>query len=180
MSRALSYSPQLPQAARGEAPLKAAAQAGSQAAASTSWTHDPDAAPSTAWSSSCPSSYSAVNPNITFTQNPDGSVEVSWPNQGPDIWYWFHWQDDTSYPGIWNKNEFWAQGPNADGFVYATPAGAKASTGTTISQVFTLPTQMPTVTNPGDKFSFWVQAFAAGNGKVISPDSLVRLLTHGR
>jgi hypothetical protein len=169
---ALSYSPQPPQlAARGKAQLKAVSHAVRPAASGTSWTYDPDAVPSAAWSSSCPSSYSAVDPDITFSQNPDGSVEVSWPNQGPDVWYWFHWQDDTSYPGVWNENELWTQGPNADGFTYATEAGATASTSTTISQVFTLPSTSPTVTQPGDKFSFWVQAFAAGNGKVISPDS---------
>lgn len=148
-------------------PAMALSRAGSLAAASISWTYDPDAVPSATWSSSCPASYSAVDPNITFSQNPDGSVEVSWPNQGPDVWYWFHWQDDTSDPGIWNENEFWTEGPNADGYLVAPPAGAAASTSTTISQLFALPAG----TNPGDTFSFWVQAFAAGNGNVISPDS---------
>jgi hypothetical protein len=163
---ALSYSTQV--AARGEAQLKAASSTGNQpAAADTSWTYNPDAVPADAtWNSSCPSSYAAVDPDITFTQNPDGSVEVSWPNQGPDVWYWFHWQDDTTNPS-WQENELWTEGPNADGYLIAPPAGAEASTSTTISQVFPLPPG----TQPGDTFSFWVQAFAAGNGNVTSPDS---------
>jgi len=161
----VSFGPRV--AARGEAQLKALPLSGSLAAASTSWTYDPDAVPSVTWSSSCPASYSAVDPDITFSQNPDGSAEVSWPNQGPDVWYWLHWQDDTSYPGTWTENEFWTEGPNADGYLVAPPAGAEASTSTTISQVFALPTG----TNPGDTFSFWVQAFAVGNGNVVSPDS---------
>jgi hypothetical protein len=164
----------------GKAQPKAATPAGSeQAAASTSWTYDPDAVPSPtawsaasggptwSWSSSCPSSYAAVDPNINFNQLADGSIEVSWPNQGPDVWYWFHWQDDTSDPGTWNENEFWTEGPNADSYLIAPPAGALASSSATIFQSFPLPAE----TNPGDTFSFWVQAFAAGNGNVISPDS---------
>ena len=163
----VSFSPQL--VARGEAQLKAVSRAGSQAAASTSWTYDPDTvpAPTSQWSGSCPTSYPAVDGNISFTQNADGSLEVSWPDEGPDVWYWFYWQDDTSDPGTWNENLFWAEGPNADGYLIAPAAGTVPSTSTLISQIFALPTG----TNPGDKFSFWVQAFAAGNGKVISPDS---------
>jgi hypothetical protein len=160
------FSPQM--AARGGAQLKAA-RAGSQAAASTSWTYPPDAVPPGTWSGTCPGSYPAVDPQIEpIIQNLDGSVEVSWPNRdGPDVWYWFHWQDDTSNPGVWHTNQFWTAGPNADSYLAAPPAGAFSSTSTTISQIFTLPSG----TNPGDKFSFWVQAFAAGNGNAISPDS---------
>ena len=158
----VSFSPHV--AALGAARLKAVPQA----AASTTWTYNPDAVPSGAtWGSSCPVSYSAVDPHIAINQLADGSVEVSWPNQGPDVWYWFHWQDDTSYPGTWNENEFWTEGPNADGYLIPPPAGALASTSSTVFQIFTLPAE----TVPGDQFSFWVQAFAAGNGQVISPDT---------
>ena len=175
------FSPQV--AARGEAQLKAASRAGSLAAVSTSssgWTMGPylpdsvpnattwsaaaPGAPTWSWSSTCPANYAAVDGNITIEQNSDGSVTVSWPNRGPDVWYWFHWQDDTSDPGTWNTNEFWQEGPNADGYL---PAGAAGNTNAMIYQTFTLPTG----TDPGDEFSFWVQAFAAGNGSVISPDS---------
>jgi hypothetical protein len=44
----------------------------------------------------------------------------------------------------------------------------------TVYQVFTLPSG----TNPGDKFSFWVQAFAAGNGSVTSRDSSADAISH--
>lgn len=159
------FSPQM--AARGQARLRAA-RAGSQIAASTSWTYNPDAVPPGAWSGTCPASYPAVDKQISFIQNLDGSVEVSWPNNdGPDVWYWFHWQDDTSNPG-WHTNQFWTAGPDADSYLpEPPPAGAFPSTNTTINQIFTLPSG----TNPGDTFSFWVQAFAAGNGNAISPDS---------
>jgi Fibronectin type III domain len=176
------FSPQI--AARGEAQLKAASRAGSKAAAaSTSWTYDPDTVPSTysgvtgtlggalgTWSGSCPTSYPLITASdITVSQNPDGSVEVSWPNEGPDVWYWLYSQDDTSEPGIWNQEYLWTEGPNADGYFPAPSAGALVSTTSEIHQVFTLPTGM--TENPGDKFSFWVQAFAAGNANVTSGDS---------
>jgi hypothetical protein len=180
--RSVSFSPQI--AARGEAQLKAASRAGSQAAAaSTSWTYDPDTVPSTysgvtgtlggalgTWSGACPTSYPTITEyDLNVTQNPDGSLEVSWPNEGPDVWYWLYSQDDTSDPGVWNKEFLWTEGPNADGYFPAPPAGALVSTTTEIHQVFTLPTG--TTENPGDKFSFWVQAFAAGNSNVTSGDS---------
>jgi hypothetical protein len=175
---AVSFSRQI--AAVGEAQLKAASRAGSEATANPSFTYDPDAVPDSdgvTWGRSCPTSYKLItggkNGDIIVTQNQDGSLEVSWPNEGPDVWYWFYWQDDTSDPGIWNKNEFWAEGPNADGYQPAQ-AGAHVSTGTggkfgfgTIYHVFTLPAE----TRPGDTFSFWVQPFAAGNGNVTSGDS---------
>jgi hypothetical protein len=170
----VSFSPQV--AARGEAQLKAAPRAGSQAAAAGSWTYSPDTVPGSSgtWSSTCPTSYPAIQPSIKIPQNPDGSVEVSWPYQGPDVWYWFHWQDDTAAPGTWNQNEFWTEGPNADGYLVAPPAGATASTSATVYQVFTLPSE----TQPGDKFSFWVQAFAAGNGNVVSPNNSANPLNY--
>jgi hypothetical protein len=161
------FNPQM--TARGQAELKAASRAESQAAASAPWVYDPDTSPPPAalWApGTCPSGYKQVDP-VSFLQKPDGSVEVSWKNQGPDVWYWFHWQDDTSDPGIWNTNEFWSEGPNADSYPIAPPTGVDPSTSSTINQIFTLPTG----TNPGDKFSFWVQAFAAGNGNVVSPDT---------
>lgn len=102
----------------------------------------------------------------------DGTMEVSWPNEGPDVWYWFYWEDDTSAAngapaGTWFKDEYWTEGPNADGYFPAQQTGATPSTTTTISQAFTLPPG----TEPGDQFSFWVQAFAAGNGDVTSNDT---------
>jgi len=173
----VSFSPQ--RAAPGQVRLAAAlSRAGSEAAATTSWTYDPDTVPDSdgvTWSGACPTSYPTITASdITFSQLPDGSVEVSWPDEGPDVWYWFYWQDVTSDPGTWNENEFWTEGPNADGYLPAQQAGATVSTGSgglfdlgTIYQVFTLPPGA----NPGDKFSFWVQAFAAGNGNVTSRDS---------
>jgi hypothetical protein len=184
----VSFSPEM--TARGEAQLKAA-RAGSQAAAaSTSWTYNPDTVPSSdgvTWSGSCPTSYPRITASdITFSQLPDGSVEVSWPNEGPDVWYWFHWKDNTSGAngspaGTWFTDELWTQGPNADGYQPGQQAGTKVSTGTggtfgfgTIYQVFTLPPG----TNPGDSFSFWVQAFAAGNGNVTSGDTSADAASH--
>ena len=148
---------------------QSAALTGSQAAASTPWTYDPDTVPppSSDWGSTCARSFAGVSTKLDFIQDTDGSVEVTWPNRGVDVWYWFHWQDDTSDPGTWNENEFWTEGPNADGYLIAPPTGATASNAKTVYQLFTLPSG----TNPGDQFSFWVQAFAAGNGAVVSPDS---------
>jgi hypothetical protein len=161
----IDFSPQV--AAHGEAQLKSASLTGSQAAAGAPWTYNPDTVPSNAtWGSTCLTSRPAVGP-IDFVQNQDGSIEVYWKYQGPDVWYWFHWQDDTSDPGVWNENELWTEGPNAEGYLVAPPAGATASNTTSVYQLFTLPSG----TNPGDQFSFWVQAFAAGNGSAVSPDS---------
>ena len=169
---AVRFSPQV--AARGEAQLKASRARSPAAAASTSWTtYDPDTVPSTysgalgAWSGSCPSSYPLITTkDIIVTQNPDGSVEVSWPNEGPDVWYWLYAQDDTSEPGTWNQEGLWTEGPNADGYFPAPGAGALKSNTSEIYQVFTLPAG--TTEHPGDEFSFYVQAFAAGNGSVTS------------
>jgi hypothetical protein len=164
LSAPVSVSPQM--AARGEVPLKAVPRTGIQAADSTSFTYNPDTVPTLpnggTWSDSCPTSYAAVDGAINVTQNPDGSLTVSWPYRGPDVWYWFHWQDTTSAPTTWNTPELWTEGPNADGYQAGPP-----NTTTTINQSFPLPTG----TSPGDTFRFWVQAFAAGDGSVTSPDS---------
>jgi hypothetical protein len=147
-----------------------AARVGPASDSSSTWTYSPDTVPDVSWqSSSCPSSdssyYQPVDPNITVTSNPDGSLDLSWPNQGPDVWYWIHWEDVTSAPGTWNEDPLWSAGPNADGWQTLPAAGLTPSDTSTIRLHF-----VPTG-NSGDAYSFSVQAFAAGNSQLTSADS---------
>jgi Fibronectin type III domain/CHAP domain len=156
--------------ARGAAQLKAATAAPATSS-SSSWTYSPAAVPDVTWQTSCPTSdstyYAPVDPNITVASNPDGSLDLSWPNQGPDVWYWVHWEDVTSDPGTWTENLFWAEGPNADGWQVLPAAGLTPSDSSTIRLHFAPPGSQ----NNGDQYRFWVQAFAAGAGNDTSDDS---------
>ncbi len=156
--------------ALGAAQLKAQRASGRAASsAASTWTYNPDAVPqgNSYWQTSCPTTpFAAVDPNVTFTRNPDGSVDLAWPYQGADVWYWVDWQDQTDNPGVWTRNQFWSEGPNADGWQNLPAAGLTPSDTKFIRLHF-----VPMSANPGDKFIFWIQAFAAGDGSRTSPDS---------
>jgi Fibronectin type III domain len=138
-----------------------------RAPAAAAYSYNPDAVPAgTTWGATCPSAYAAVGPHLTVTTEPDGSLQLTWPNQGADVWYWVWWQDLTTGSG-WQQQTFWALGPNADSWDPARVLGLPFSDTSTI-QYHYVPASPA---HNGDRFSFWVQAFAAGNGSVTSPDS---------
>lgn len=162
--------------ARAGASGPAAGRAVSSADAS-SFTYHPDAVPNVTWQpTSCPTSdssyYQPVDPNIKVTSNPDGSLDLAWPNQGPDVWYWVHWEDVSSASPIWTKNLYWSEGPNADGWQNLPAKGLTPSDTSTIRLHFVPPGGIES-----DKYSFWVQAFAAGAGGLTSNDSAATATT---
>lgn len=158
-------------AQRAQGGLAQRAQGGLAASSATSaWVYNPDAVPqgNSYWQASCPTTpFAAVDPNIAVIENPDGSLDLQWPNQGADVWYWVYWEDQTQDPGIFTQNQFWAEGPNADGWQPLPASGLTPSDAVTIRQHFV----PPAAANSGDVFRFYVKAFAAGDGSRTSPDS---------
>ncbi|MGD0559435.1 MAG: fibronectin type III domain-containing protein [Streptosporangiaceae bacterium] len=145
---------------------QAATSAGAMAApeqASSSWTYNPEAVPTgTTWTTAACSAIPPPVEDTSVTANTDGSAELSWPYEGADIWYWVDWSDQTTSPDTWTEEEFWTQGPNADG--WEPGAGLlPASTTSTMENHF-----IPASGSNGDDYSFLLEAFDAGDSLLTS------------